>query len=101
MSLLAHTVKFLDGDDHTDSASAVIGIFNNVANAAGSGAGVPVATPVTLQGDVPTSYNVQVTPSQACFVSVAKNGATVTVTLTPPASSDTLAAGTFDMLVTA
>ena len=101
MALIYHGLKALDGAAPADSASCVIGIYNNIATAAGAAAGDAVTTSLTLQGEVPPSYGVQVTPSQPCAVSVAKSGNVVTVTQTPLASTDTLAAGTIDVLVTA
>lgn len=101
MALIYHSLKALDGAAPADSASCVIGIYNNIATAAGAAAGDAVTVPLTLKGELPPSYNVQVTPSQPCAVSVAKSGNQITVTLTPLSSSATLAAGTIDVLVTA
>lgn len=100
MALVYHSLKALTNAAPQDSACVVIGIYANLATAAGSAAGAAVTTTLNLQGEVPTKYNVQVTPSQPCAVSVAKSGNTVTVTQTPLASTDTLAAGTVDVLVT-
>ena len=101
MAIVLHSLKALDGAAPADSASCVIGIYNNVTTAAAAAAGDAVVTTLTLQGELPPSYGVQVTPSQACAVSVAKAGNVVTITQTPLASTVTLAAGTIDVLVTA
>lgn len=101
MALVYHTLKALDGAAPVDSAACVIGIYNNVATPAAAAAGDTVVVTLTLQGDLPTSYGVQVTPSQAAIASVVKAGNVVTITLTPLASTVTLAAGTIDVLVTA
>ena len=101
MALIYHTLKALDGAAPADSASCVIGIYNNVPTAAAAAAGDAVVTTLTLQGELPPSYGVQVTPSQPCAISVAKAGNVATITMTPLASTVTLAAGTIDVLVTA
>ena len=101
MALIYHTLKALDGAAPADSASFVIGIYNNVPTAAAAAAGDTVVTTLTLQGELPPSYGVQVTPSQACAISTSKSGNVVTITMTPLASTVTLAAGTIDVLVTA
>jgi len=101
MALVYHTLKALDGAAPADSASCVIGIYTGIANAAGAAAGDAVTVSLTLQGELPPSYNVQVTPSQAAIVSVAKSGNQITVTLTPLSSTASIAAGTIDVLVTA
>jgi hypothetical protein len=93
----------------TTTLAAIAG----VANPAGSGAGASVSVPLTFTDQYGTgllpvgngvqNYSVQVTPSQACFASVApssKSSSGFTVTLTPTASGVTLAAGTFDVTVT-
>jgi hypothetical protein len=83
------------------------GVRSNVANAAGAGAGAAVTTAVEFvdqygNGTLPAEYAVTVTPSQAAFVSVtSKTTSGFDVVLTPPASGDTIAAGTFDLLVAA
>ncbi len=101
MSLDYHTVKALDGAAPANSATVVLGLYTNVATPAAAAAGDAVTVTLTLNGDLPPVYNVQATCSQAAAISVTKNGATVTVTLTPLASTVTLAAGTIDVLVTA
>ncbi|MHB1266298.1 MAG: hypothetical protein ACYCY2_01700 [Acidithiobacillus ferriphilus] len=101
MALIYHSIKALTSAAPADSASMVVGIYNNVANAAAAAAGDSVTVALTLAGELPASYGVQVTPSQPCAVSVAKSGNALTITLTPLASTVTLAAGTIDVLVTA
>jgi hypothetical protein len=85
--------------------------LSGIANAAGSGAGASVSVAISSfvdqygTGQLPSgngvqSYSVQVTPNQACFVSVTnKTTSGFTVTLTPTGSGVTLAAGTFDVVV--
>ena len=82
----------------------VLGMQHDVANAAGSGAGSAVTTPVAFNdllgnSELPTNYTVLITPSQACMASATnKTSSGFDVVLTPP-SGVTLAAGTFDVVV--
>jgi len=73
-----------------------------VANVAGGSAGASVVTAVAIN-DLPASatYNVQVTPNQdaRAFVS-GKTQTGFNVTLIPGSAANTLAAGTFDLLIT-
>ena len=101
MSLEFHTVKALDGAAPANSASVVLGLYTNVATPAAAAAGDTVVVTVPLSGDLPPVYNAQVSCSQPALISVAKAATGVTVTLTPLASTVTLAAGTIDVLVTA
>ncbi len=103
MAILAHTLKAVDGNGWAGSAAVALGLGNNVANAAGAAAGDTVTVAVALAGDeIPPSYNVQVTPSQACFVSVSgKTQTGFTITLTPTVSTATIAAGTVGWLLVA
>jgi hypothetical protein len=75
----------------------------DVANAAGSGNGVAVTTPISFPNQAPApDYSVHVTPSQPCFVSVTgKTSSGFNVVLTPTLSSVTLAAGKFDLHIIA
>jgi cytoskeletal protein RodZ len=94
-------------DNH--ATQALIHTLTGVANPAGGSAGASVSVPVTVtdrfgNGRLPSSlhYNVSVTPSQPCFVTVTNkslNG--FSVVLTPKDASTTLAAGTFDVSVLA
>jgi hypothetical protein len=103
MPLDYHTVETVDGATPTNRTDRVIlGFLPAVANPAGA-EGAAVAVPIS--GLVlPASYNVQVTPGQACVASVnptSKGFGGFTVTLTPLSSSQTIAAGSIDILVTA
>ncbi len=80
-----------------------------VPNAAGSGAGTAVTVTISSfvdqygTGQLPAAYSVQVTPSQACAVSITSktsSGFNVVLTpLSPGGVNATLAAGTFDVVV--
>lgn len=99
MALDQHTILVPTGANPAWTDRTVIGVLPNVANAAGS-AGATVSIPVTM--DLPASYSVQATASQACAVSVSgKSSAGFTVNLTPLSSSASIAAGTVDIVVVA
>jgi hypothetical protein len=90
---------------------AIVARLLGISNAAGSGQGnsVSVVVPLTEKSSDavtpiwPTglaTYTVVISPSQACFWNITNKSASgFTVTLTPPSSSATLAAGTFDALI--
>ena len=104
MPLDFHTIETVDGATPTNRTDRVIlGFLPAVANPVGAGAGDAVQ--VAISGLIlPASYNVQVTPGQACVASVnptSKGFGGFTVTLTPLSSSQTIAAGSIDILVTA
>jgi hypothetical protein len=77
------------------------------ANAAGSGAGSSVSTPVSFTDKFRSpllpqalNYIVTVSPSQPAFVVITnKTTSGFTVVLTPKDSSTTLSAGSFDLVV--
>lgn len=100
-----HTVEVVDGSTLQNPDRLIVAAMYAVANVAGGSAGAAVTTAVAFASELPTAYGVQVTPSQACAVSVTSKTSTgFNVVLTPgaPAGTNaTLAAGTFDVLVTA
>lgn len=73
-----------------------------VANVIGGGAGLSVVTAVTFADPMmDTTYGVQVTPNQDAVAFVSGKTATgFNVTLYPRLAANTLAVGTFDVLVT-
>lgn len=77
--------------------------MNDVATAAGSGAGASVTLAVVFKAPIPasvTSYNVHVTPNQDAVPFVtSKTNAGFTLTLNPRLAANTLAAGTNDIWV--
>ena len=97
-----HTIDIKSGSTLPSQQDRLaVGMLTNVANVAGSGAGASVVTAVTFSsGALPVSYNVQVTPNQdaTAFVT-AKTTSGFNVTLTPRLAANTLAAGTFDLIV--
>jgi hypothetical protein len=95
-----HTVEVPDGATLNNSDRVILGTKLAIANAAGGSAGASVSTAVSFPGLPPTFY-VDVSPSQACFfVVTSKTTNGFTVVQTPTSGSVTLAAGTFDALVT-
>jgi hypothetical protein len=96
----------------TDSQSRkfIVLAETSVANAAGSGDGASVTTPLTFEdqfgnGQLPGDsgqgrYTVSVTPSQPCVATVTgKTSSGFNVVLTPLSSGAALAAGSFDLIV--
>lgn len=74
----------------------------SVANVIGGGAGQNVATVVTFPEALPAGYQVLVGTNQDCVAYVtARTTFGFTVNLTPRLAANTLAAGTFDVLVIA
>jgi len=77
--------------------------LNDVATAAGGGAGASVTLSVIFNQPIPasvTSYNVQVTPNQDAVAFVtSKTNAGFTLTLNPRLASNTLSSGTNDIWV--
>jgi hypothetical protein len=103
MPLDYHTLQIADGSTPTSFSDRLqVAFLPNVANAAGAEG---AAVTVTLSGLVlPSAYAVHVTPSQAVIVSVPANSKTFSgfsVVLTPLSSTQTIAAGSIDILVTA
>jgi hypothetical protein len=77
----------------------VVGHLANVANAPGSGAGASVTTAVSGLR-LPPVYVVQVAASQDAVAFVTgKTASGFSVTLSPRLAANTLAAGTFDVLI--
>jgi hypothetical protein len=96
-----HSVSILGGSDSSRNDGLVVAIKNDVANLIGGSAGAAVTTAVAFTG-LPPAYNVQVTPHQDAAAHVInKTAAGFDVVLRPRLAADTLAASTFDVLVTA
>jgi hypothetical protein len=96
-----HTVESPTGFQLAQQDRILIGNLPNVVTPAGGSAGATVTK--TFTGlRLPANYSVQVSASQACDASVTgKTNTGFTVTLTPPQTSITLAAGTIDVTVIA
>ncbi len=98
--IVVHSVEQIEGSQFSKLDRILVGNLPNVANVAGAAAGDTVVTAVSFPY-LPNEYSVFVTPNQAAIVSVSgKTNSGFNVTLTPLASTDTIAAGTFDVTVT-
>jgi len=100
MAIDKHTMQVVDGSSAIFTDRTIVGVLTGVVNASG-GAGVAITTAVTFSEPLPPVYAVFVTPSQFAWASVsAKTSAGFNVVLTPIAANS-IAAGTFDVLVVA
>jgi hypothetical protein len=93
-------IETVDGATPTNRTDRVIlGFLPGFPSAAAAGAGNSVQ--VTVSGlTLPAIFAVEATPSQPAIVSVgSKTNSGFIVTLTPPSSSITLAAGSVDVMV--
>lgn len=100
MAIDKRTTAVLDGSSATFTDRTILGISIGLANAAGGGAGAAVTTAVTFAEQLPPTYTVLVQPNQdatAFVTSKTSNG--FSVTLTPRLAANTLAAGTFDVVL--
>lgn len=93
----------------SSSFRAIICILNNIANAAGGGAGQAVTTAVQIKDIIPEfdnlpddlNYNIQISTNHAVNASwSSKTNEGFNVVLTPLNAADTVQAGTFDVEVT-
>src|ERR1700704_5970609 len=102
MSLAKHRASVIDSPTAPQATDKMIfGQILGVANAAGGGNGLNVATVVTFPEILPANYAVHVGTSQVCMAYVtARTVFGFTVNLTPPAASP-LGPGSFDVTVMA
>lgn len=103
MGNLAHTVDAPDGMPLAREDRKIHGTLTGIANAAGA-AGATVSTVVTLpeSANLPAGYYVGVSPSQGCLWYVSnKTSNSFTVNLIPLSGTAAIAAGTFDVEVSA
>lgn len=102
MPVVKHSVTVLDSPSGGAAFQdrVVIGQQVNVANLIGGGAGLAVTTTVTFPHPLPTNYQVLVSPKQDCTWYVNNRTAFgFDVVLSPRLAANTLAAGTFDLLL--
>ncbi|ADE12149.1 hypothetical protein [Sideroxydans lithotrophicus] len=97
---VVHSVETPAGSTPNTQDRVILGVQMGVANGAGGGAGLAVVVAVAMAG-LPANYAVAVNPGQDAtwFVS-GKTATGFNVTLTPRLAANTLAAGTFDVIVT-
>ena len=102
MSIDLHTVSLIPGTVLARSDQLVLGQLLAVANPAGGIAGASVTVSVSFAGQLPPSYFVDVCPSaDVTWYITAKTSSGFTVNLNPRLAANTIAAGTFDVRVTA
>lgn len=103
MAIVKNHASVLDGSiGGPFSDRMIVGQQLGVANLIGGGAGAAVVTAVAFSEPLPAAYQVIVSVGQdaTAFVS-AKTATGFNVTLEPRLAANTLAAGTFDVLVIA
>lgn len=96
-----HTLEVPDGAfGFNQKGRALMGCGLSLANAAGSGAGLPVSIMVTGIKGLPVNFCVLVNPGQDATWFVSNKTATgFMITLTPRLAANTLAAGVIDWLL--
>lgn len=101
MGFPLHTLAVKDGSDLSRPDRLELYLKSQIANAAGGGAGQSVAIPVAIK-NLPAKYTAFVSPSQdATWWISNRTQAGFTVNLAPRVAGNTLAAGTFDLVVLA
>ncbi len=101
MPLDQHTIEVPDGASPANTDRTIIGSVPNVANIAGGSAGASVTVAVAM-ANLPANYSVLVNPGQdATWFVGSKTSSGFTVTLNPRLATNTLAAGTIDVVVVA
>jgi hypothetical protein len=104
MSLIQHSIAIPDGATPANEDRTIIGSIPGIANVAGGSAGAAVTTTVQLpaSANLPANYGVMVNPGQdATWYVSNKTFDSFTVTMTPRLAANTLAAGTFDVVIVA
>ena len=101
MNLPVHAVDVIAGSNASRKDRVYAGMSQAVANAAGGGAGLAVTTTVTFpSGALPANYSIAVDPHQdATWFTGNRTATSFDVTLTPRLAANTLAAGTFDVII--
>jgi hypothetical protein len=99
MAVVKHSTAVLDGSNGTFTDRTIIGLQLAVANASG-GAGVAVTTVVTFPEPLPPTYTVVIQAYQDCTSYVTtKTTFGFSVVLTPRLAANSLASGTFDVMI--
>lgn len=102
MSKDLHTISLVKGTQPARQDRLIVGMKCGVINAVGGGAGQSVTTAVTFAEPLPAAYVVSVDPHQdAGWYTTNRTANGFDVVLTPRLAANTLAAGTFDLTVTA
>jgi hypothetical protein len=100
MAIAKHRMSVLDGSSAAFTDKLIIGTLIGVANLIGGGAGQNVATVVAFAEPLPASFGVIISPRQDAvgFISAITTSG-FTVNISPRLAANTLAAGTFDVLI--
>lgn len=102
MSQMIHTIEVPEGalSGLSQKGRVLLGSLPAQANLVGGGAGQSVVTAISGLKGLPASYTVVVNPGQDAtwFVS-GKTSTGFNVTMYPRLAANTLAAGTFDVLI--
>lgn len=100
MSHMIHSIEMPDGAAKlANLGRLLLGHLPAQANGAGGGAGQSVTVAVAVK-NLPSSYSVLVNPGQdATWYVSGKTNAGFNVTLTPRLAANTLASGTFDVVI--
>ena len=103
MSIDVHTISALSGGSGlAQSDRMLLFVKYGIANAAGAGAGDSIAVAVAVTDPLPASYFVDVEVGQDATAFITnKTALGFTVNLQPRLASATLAAGSFNVRVTA
>lgn len=102
MNLMAHCIEMLAGASLRKDR-LIAGVKQGIANIAGGGAGLSVVTAVSFPaGALPANYTVIVNPKQdATWFTSAHTSSGFSVTMFPRLAANTLASGSFDLVVLA
>ena len=102
MAIDKRVLAVLDGSGGIYTDRVILGVQIGLANAAGGSAGATVTTAVTLAELLPATYTVLVQPNQDATAYVSsKTASGFNVVLNPRLAANTLASGTFDVVVIA
>ena len=102
MSQILHSIEVPEGalTGLSQKGRLLVGNLPAQSNAVGGGAGQPVTTAISGLKNLPANYSVVVNPGQdATWYVSGKTSTGFNVTLTPRLAANTLAAGTFDILI--
>ncbi len=102
MPQMLHTIEVPEGmlTGLSQKGRVVLGVLTGLSNAAGGSAGAAVTTAVSGIKNLPANYAVFVSPNQDATAYVSSKTSTgFNVVLTPRLAANTLAAGTFDLVL--
>lgn len=93
-----HTVDVIGGSNVSMKDRIIVGKLEGIANAAGGGAGLSVTTAVSMT--LPTNYTVLAEMSQdATYYITSKTTTGFNVVMNPRLAANTLASGSFNVVI--